>query len=149
MWPIFGEEGWRARRLAEPEHDWNSDPDKTGQILLEGILGGVRAGVVVLDGNLRVEAWNEAATDLWGLRSEEVVGSPFLNLDIGLPVEKLKQPLLAALAGTDEQEVTLEATNRRGRPIRCRVACTSLHGGEPGLRGFILLMEEIRSEEFA
>ena len=32
------------------------------------------AGVVVIDNDMRVLAWNAKAQDLWGLRSDEVVG---------------------------------------------------------------------------
>ena len=45
--------------------------------------------------------------------AEEVAGKPLLNLDTGLPVEHLKQPLKACLTGESElTELSLEATNR-------------------------------------
>ena len=52
---------------------------------MESILSSLRAGVAVLDLDLRVQAWNGYAANLWGLRSDEVQSMPFLNLDIGLP----------------------------------------------------------------
>ncbi len=68
----------------------------------------------------------------------------FLNLDIGLPVDRLRAPIRACLAGeSDFLDLSLDATNRRGRPIQVRVTCTPLAAGataEP--RGVILLMEE-------
>ena len=67
-----------------------------------------------------VRKWNHRAEDLWGLRADEVLRKNFLNLDIGLPVERLGHPIRACLAGEAEVlDVTLDATNRRGRPIRC------------------------------
>jgi two-component system CheB/CheR fusion protein len=69
-----------------------------------------------------------------------------LNLDIGLPVDQLKGPIRACLAGDNGKEfieVVLEATNRRGKPMRVKVTCTQLanpNGGDP--QGVILLMEE-------
>ena len=38
-----------------------------------------------------------SAEDLWGLRADEVEGQHFLGLDIGLPVEQLRQPMRAVL----------------------------------------------------
>lgn len=111
---------------------------------LESILTSLRGGVVMLDQDLRIQKWNHRAEDLWGLRPEEVQGRNFLNLDIGLPVDQLKGPIRACLASESEfTEVVLDATNRRGRPMRVKVTCTRLadpNGGDP--QGVILLMEE-------
>ena len=61
-------------------------------VFLESILTGLRGGVVVVDSDLRVLIWNRQSEELWGLRSEEAQGKSFLMLDIGLPVESLRQP---------------------------------------------------------
>src|SRR5947208_3215357 len=91
---------------------------------LQAILGGLQAGVVVVDRNLQVVLWNHRLEDLWGLRADEVRGQPLLHLDIGLPVEQLKGPLRAALAGeANHRPVVLAATTRRGKAIRCQVTC--------------------------
>jgi two-component system CheB/CheR fusion protein len=111
-------------------------------VFLESILGSLDAGVVVLDVDLRVSAWNEGAHELWGLRGEEVQGQHFMNLDIGLPTEKLRTPLRRLLAGESaEQPIVLDATNRRGRRIACRVRISPLADGEAPPRGLILFME--------
>jgi len=110
-------------------------------VYLEVILASLRDAVVVVDRGLQVKLWNEQAEDLWGLRPEEVRGKPFLDLDIGLPVRDLRQPLEAALNGGGEQEKDLEAVNRRGKPMHCRVRCSPLKG--KGVHGVILLMEEL------
>jgi two-component system, chemotaxis family, CheB/CheR fusion protein len=110
---------------------------------LASILSGLRAGVVVIDRDLQILVWNERAEDLWGLRTDEVQGRHLLNLDIGLPVGELRQPVRRVLAGESrQQQLTLDATNRRGRAIRCTVTCTPLDGSssEP-VRGAIVLME--------
>jgi two-component system CheB/CheR fusion protein len=111
---------------------------------LATILANLKAGVAVVDNDLRVRSWNRRAEDLWGLRSGEVVGQHFLNLDIGLPFEQVR-PLLRAASGTDGQtgEIVLDAVNRRGRTISVRVACTPLIAADDGHArdGAIVIME--------
>jgi two-component system CheB/CheR fusion protein len=109
---------------------------------LESILTSLRTAVVVLDGDLRVQAWNDHATELWGLSGDEVIGEHFLNVDIGLPVEHVAAMLRASLASGDEAAVELDATNRRGRKIRCLVTCSPLRGPAGETRGVIVQMEE-------
>ena len=109
---------------------------------LESILTGLRSGVVVLDRELHVIAWNPRAEDLWGLRADEVRLQNFLNLDIGLPIEQLRAGIRACLSGDGEhQEQVVPATNRRGRSILCRVTATPLSANKE-IRGVILLMDE-------
>ncbi len=110
---------------------------------LESIVASMDAGVVVLDANLAVEIWNRKAEDLWGLRADEVRGKPFLNLDIGLPVEELKTPLRECLAGISGlHRLVLDGRNRRGKAIRCAVVCVPLAGSDKLVRGAILMMEQ-------
>jgi two-component system CheB/CheR fusion protein len=119
--------------------------DELNQVnaFLESILTGLRAAVAVLDRNLTVQAWNHRAEDLWGLRTDEVQGKNFLNLDIGLPVDQLRQPIRACIAGeSPHQEVSVPAMTRRGRKIDCQVTCSPLEGSSQDVRGVILLMEE-------
>src|SRR5262249_54300443 len=110
---------------------------------LESILTGVRSGVVVRDRELHVLVWNQRAEGLWGLGAGEVKGQNFLNLDIGLPVNELRGGIRSALQGDGKYgEMTLPATNRRGRAILCKVTATPLHGRSKDGGGVILLMEE-------
>ena len=63
-----------------------------------------------------------------------------------LPVEQLKAPVKACLSQKAEfLELTLDATNRRGKPITVKVTGTQLvkDGEEP--TGVILVMEEVLS----
>jgi two-component system CheB/CheR fusion protein len=107
---------------------------------LEGILSSLTAAVVVVDADLGVRGWNTGARDLWGLIEDEVHGTHFLNLDIGLPVDQLRTPIRKVLAGEGQQALTLPAVNRRGRQIQCRVTVTPLDLGN-GAGGAILMME--------
>jgi two-component system CheB/CheR fusion protein len=113
---------------------------------LHSILGNMRAAVVVLNPDLEIEIWSEKAQELWGLRHDEVYGLPFLSLDIGLPVERLREPISKSLNGSPRgSEVVLDGVNRRGRSIRCRITCTRLGDGRSS-PGAILLMEEVSHE---
>jgi two-component system, chemotaxis family, CheB/CheR fusion protein len=105
---------------------------------LNSILFSLRGGVVVVDRNNNVLIWNYMAEDLWGLRAEEIKGQSLMNLDIGLPVGQLREPIRACLSQeTDQQEMILDAVNRRGSAI------TPFRGpkGEP--QGAMLMMEEM------
>ena len=109
---------------------------------LESVLTSLRTGVIVLDSDQRVKVWNEQAEDMWGLRASEADGQHLMSLEIGLPVEKLKAPVRAALSGqTDGQHVVeLEAVNRFGKKMTCRVTAMPLAVGG-GNTGVVLLME--------
>jgi two-component system CheB/CheR fusion protein len=121
-----------------------TDELDTTNIFMDSVLASVHVGVVVLDGQMRVRIWNGRSEDLWGLRAAEVLGEPFLALDIGLPVERLAAPIRACIAGADSHEsAVLECVNRRGRYIRCRVTCSALRGSGAGGQGAILLMEDV------
>ena len=112
---------------------------------LGAVLTSVRAGLAVLDHDLRLRAWNAEAEDLWGVRSDEVAGQAFLSLDIGLPVRRLRDALFNALEGQTVPPQEFEATNRRGRPILCKVTCNPLvERGES--RGVIVLMESVTAD---
>jgi two-component system CheB/CheR fusion protein len=109
---------------------------------LESILGSFHAAVVVVDAELRIQAWNHQASELWGLRIDEVLGQHLLNLDIGLPVGELRDPIRAAVAVGTPDELEVEALNRRGRTIACTVTISALRGAKGDVRGAIILMED-------
>ncbi|WP_240157283.1 CheR family methyltransferase [Pseudonocardia broussonetiae] len=122
--------------------------DRTAQLneanhFLESVLGGLRAGVVVLGPDLNVREWNRQAQELWGLRREEVVGQHFLALDIGLPLDRLQPMIREALSGrAGSQELGVAAVNRRGRSIGVRVLSSTLDGHPDAAPGIILMMEQ-------
>ena len=86
----------------------------------DSVLTSLQAGVIVVDPELRVRTWNRQAEDLWGLRSDEVLGQHLLNLDIGLPVELVRPMVREALADPDvpagRPRCTQPARSRRHRP---------------------------------
>jgi len=112
-------------------------------LFLEGILGSLGIGVVVLDREMNVQVWNALSTELWGLRPEEAVGEPFLELDIGLPVQSLAHTVRRTLGSDGERsDVTLEAVSRRGRSFRCWVRAMPLLTATGDKYGVILLMAD-------
>jgi two-component system CheB/CheR fusion protein len=120
----------------------SSDVDEVNAFL-ETILTSLGVGVVVLDGEQTVRIWNASATELWGLRADEAEGRHFLGLDIGLPLDGAKAALRSVVRdGRERAEVTLDATDRRGRPIRCHLTFLPLGGDGAGSTGAIVLMDE-------
>jgi len=109
---------------------------------LASILTGLAAAVLVVDRDQLITEWNPAAEELWGLRADEVRGQHLLNLDIGLPVEILRRPVKTVLDSGEPQTLTVEAMNRRGRPVSCAIVVTPLHGPlDEMTRGAIVLIE--------
>ncbi len=109
----------------------------------ENVLNSFHDGLVVVDAELRVQAWNQRAEDLWGLRRTEVIGKHLMNLDIGLPTEQLRQPVRQCLSGESPlARLQVPATNRRGRAIVVDVACSPFAVGNNPTWGTIITMEE-------
>jgi two-component system, chemotaxis family, CheB/CheR fusion protein len=111
---------------------------------LQSVLASLRGGVVVVDTKLDIIVWNPGAEELWGLRSGEVKGRSLLGLDIGLPVRRLRNPVQTCIAeGTEAQELILDAVNRRGRNIKCRVAINPLTNPQGQREGAIIVTQEM------
>jgi two-component system CheB/CheR fusion protein len=109
---------------------------------LETVLSRLGTAVVVLDADQRIQIWNEQAQDMWGLRPAEAEGQYLVSLEIGLPLEQLKAPIRTALEGdSDGHRVTeLDAVNRLGKAVRCRVTTMPLAAVD-GATGVIMLIE--------
>jgi two-component system CheB/CheR fusion protein len=109
---------------------------------LETIFATMGIGVAVVDRHQRVQIWNGNARDLWGLAPDEAEGEHLLALDIGLPLGELGGELKAALSGQGERvERVLDAVNRRGQPVRCRVTVVPM--GSDGSGGALVMMEPV------
>ena len=115
---------------------------------LEAVFTSLRSAVVVLDRELRVQVWNAGALDMWGLRPEEAQAASFFTLDIGLPVAELHQSIREILSGAaPHRQTVLNATNRKGKRIRCHVSVAPLIGSDRTVTGVILLMEEAADDQ--
>jgi two-component system CheB/CheR fusion protein len=83
---------------------------------------------------------------MWGLRSDEVLGRSFYDIDIGLPADKLREMIRSVLAGGGaHQQLSVDAMTRRGKRIRCRVKAHVVADGEQP-KAVVLVMEETNSE---
>jgi two-component system CheB/CheR fusion protein len=110
-------------------------------LFLQSVMSGLGSAVVVIDTDCRITMWSRAAEEMWGLRSAEARGEALERLDIGLPVEEL-MPSVRRVLGRESprEQATLQATNRRGKGIRCAVSVGPL-GSDHRVLGAILLME--------
>jgi two-component system CheB/CheR fusion protein len=110
---------------------------------LNSILTGLRDGVIVVDNSFNILQWNYRSEDMWGLRNDEVQQQHLFDLDIGLPVDRLRESIRLILKGdTNQQSDTLKAINRRGKAIDCLVTSTPLLGPHKERQGVILVIEE-------
>ncbi|QGN35490.1 PAS domain-containing protein [Microlunatus sp. Gsoil 973] len=109
--------------------------------LMQAILDGLEIAVVVVDQDLVVQVWNTAAEELWGLRESETVGRHIVDLDSGMPTERLNALLRRVVdgqeAGVGHSEL-IPAINRRGRSILLRMTLTSLTGARSRARALVL-----------
>jgi two-component system CheB/CheR fusion protein len=105
----------------------------------------MKSGVIVLDTNNQVLIWNDYCKELWGLSNEEVNGQSIFELDTGLPVESLRNPLRTFIQLKKEyDELTLSAVNRRGKKITCVVRMTPLISEKNA--GSVLLIDDQATE---
>jgi len=98
---------------------------ETGRFI-DTVLTSLHAAVVVLGPDLRIHVWNSQSEEMWGLPEAEVVGRFLQDLDVGLPLERIRDQVRGCLMGSDEPDVVAEAVDRRGKAFRCRVSCSRL-----------------------
>ncbi|HEY2818098.1 MAG TPA: CheR family methyltransferase [Casimicrobiaceae bacterium] len=111
---------------------------------MHAVLSSLKMGVAIINSRFEVIAWNETAEHMWGTRAKEAQGHSVFSLGIGLPLDKVGTEIRACLNGKkDDEEQVLQAVNRRGKSIQCRVTCKSFVGPDEK-RGVTLIMEEVR-----
>ena len=115
-----------------------------GERFLAGILDSLTVGVAVLSRELDIVVWNRAAEDLFGLRADEVKERSFLALDIGLPFDELSPLLHAVATGSGNVgSVVVDATNRLGHHLRCRITVGRLGAGTETDGSVVILLEPL------
>jgi two-component system CheB/CheR fusion protein len=117
------------------------------RISLESALRAMNGGIVVLDRQHEIRSWNRWSENTWGLRAEEVLGTNFDLLDIGLPIQKLRDPLVAVQLGREEHvDKILEGVDRRGRRILCRIRVATLADDDGGNHGLVIIFQDITDD---
>jgi two-component system CheB/CheR fusion protein len=126
--------------------------DRTDEALhvnafVTSVLKNIPQAVIVVDREMHVSSWSENAADAWGLREAEVRGANFLNLDIGLPVAALRDPIRTTLSGEDPEPVIMPGHNRRGQAVVCTIAFAQLRAHDGSVIGAILLVDAARDDD--
>jgi two-component system CheB/CheR fusion protein len=117
------------------------------RIYLEAVLRSMNGGIIVIDRKHQIQGWNRWSENTWGLRDEEVLGTSFDTLDIGIPVQKLRDEVAAVQAGRMEQaEHEMEGVDRRGRRILCRVRVSALLDEAEDNQGTVLVFQDITED---
>ncbi|MEQ9622527.1 CheR family methyltransferase [Coleofasciculus chthonoplastes] len=111
---------------------------------LNSILESFQTGVIIVNREFHIIRWNVYSEEFWGLRSDEVQDKSLLSLDIGLPVDQLREPIRNCFHGEgNHQTIRVDAINRRGQSIQCQITFHGLKGIEEQLHGAIILVEEV------
>jgi two-component system CheB/CheR fusion protein len=117
------------------------------KVHLESVLRSMNVGVVVIDDNHLIQGWNRWSENTWGLRAEEVIGTSFDALEIGLPIHLLRDSLRAVQQGESESAAqVLEGVDRRGRQIVCSIRVSPLASDERADCGAVIAFEDITEE---
>jgi two-component system CheB/CheR fusion protein len=117
------------------------------RIHLESVLRAMNGGIIVIDQKHAIQSWNRWSENSWGLRAEEVIGTSFEALDIGLPVHLLRDAMTAVQMGREEQiEQMIEGMDRRGRRILCRVIVSGLRDEDGTGHGLVLVFQDLTDE---
>ncbi|PYQ22561.1 MAG: hypothetical protein DMF79_05745 [Acidobacteria bacterium] len=123
-----------------------SDDLNHANSFMESVLTSLRGAVVSVDDHLVVQVWSRGAEELWGLRKDEAEFRALLELDVGLPMDRIRDLVRASQEDpSGVLEAVVEATNRRGKAVRCRITCAPRLGPDRRRVGLILLMEELEA----
>ena len=80
---------------------------------------------------------------MWGLRADEVKGRNLYALDFGMPVDQLRETLRGAGTAGQPREVTVQATNRRGKRFSCRVVSSPMRDRDGHVHGPVLVLDAV------
>ncbi len=111
---------------------------------LNSILACLKSGVIVINQQLNIISWNHESENLWGLKLDEVQGRSLFSLDIGLPFDQLREAIRNCFEkNINNNELILDAINRRGKSIHCSISINPLLDSQETLLGLILVIDEI------
>ncbi len=113
---------------------------------LNAILLSLRGAIIVIDRDLKILAWSAKSEEMWGLRTEEVQDEWLFNLDFGLPLEQIREPINRCLnEDQTQQDFVISAVNRRGKTFDCRLSIDALWNINKEKFGVIIIMQEVPS----
>ena len=123
------------------------------RLYLEFVLRSMNGGIIVIDRKHAIQSWNRWSESTWGLGADQVVGTSFDALDIGLPLHLLRDGMAAVQTGREEQvEQLLQGLDRRGRRIVCRIIISGLMNETGDTNGLVFVFQdgtdEHRREEY-
>jgi two-component system, chemotaxis family, CheB/CheR fusion protein len=124
-----------------------SDAANSYRQYAEAILRSTNSGVIVLDRDQVVRSWNRWSENIWGLRGEEAVNRKLVELDIGLPLQRIEPAVRSVIAGGGAIDMRVDAVERHGRPILCRVRVAPLLYEDRTSHGAVLFVEEVAEPE--
>jgi two-component system CheB/CheR fusion protein len=117
------------------------------RLYLESVLRSMNGGIIVLDRKHKVQSWNRWSENTWGLRAEEVSGTSFDALEVGVPMHQLREGIERVQARREEHvDCELEGVDRRGRPILVRVRISDLQDETEESHGLVLVFQDITDE---
>ena len=110
---------------------------------LSSVVVGLQAAVVVVDRDLVVRVWNDAAEHLLRVSAEDADGRPLLELDTGLPAQQLGAALQRALSG-EREVVTVRVDTRlpTGASLTCQVHVSPLWAGDTTFGALLLVQQD-------
>lgn len=108
----------------------------------EGTLRSIDAGIIVIDENFCVSSWNRWSEAAWGVPARAAIGRRLFELDIGLPVRQLDHACQRAVADGCSEELVVEARDREGRAMTCRVRIWPLLHDDRGTHGAVIMVED-------
>lgn len=113
-------------------------------VFVGSVLDSFQAAVMVVDRDLRVQAWNERASELWGIPSHDAVGRSLSKLDVGLPLGELSLRLARVLTGRlADRAFEAVIADRRSHQLTSTIRCSPLRRADRSIDGAVVSVEPL------
>jgi len=90
--------------------------------------------------------WSAKSEEIWNLQTDEVQKECLFNLDFGLPLEQIREPINRCLDyNQTQQDFVISAVNRRGKTFDCRLSIDALWNINKEKLSVIIIMQEVPS----
>jgi len=115
--------------------------DEVGRLhaLQNQILESSAVGLLLLDGERQVRAWNRALEGIYGLSRQEAIGR---ELGAVFPLHVARKIELEALA-EKTQPFRLQMSRRDGSRCQLNIAVSSVESGESGQTGWVVTFDDV------